>query len=314
MSQSSPYFLSCDWGTTNFRLRLIDRDSLQIQKEHKSNQGIKSLHLAAKNSIQSQFDYFSDFIVAQLAQNFGEYSNVPLVCTGMLSSTLGLKELPYAVMPFPRSGEDLVTEEINLGNGRELLLVSGARSELGFMRGEEVQAIGLSEKLGSEGILILPGTHSKHVSFDQEYFTEVKNFMTGELFNVLVRHSILSTAAQECSWDDNYRNTFLSGVSRGINEGLGSQLLTTRAKQMFKGQSTGQGYFYLSGLIIGDEISTLRTHHGHVYMASSDATFPLYKLALESLISPDRLSMFENQTLRNALFTGQRKMLHNHGW
>ena len=232
----------------------------------------------------------------------------------MLSSTLGIKELPYTHLPIKTSGEDLLSETISLQNGKKLLLVSGARTELGFMRGEETQAIGLADSMERPGVLILPGTHSKHLTFMNHEFTQVQNYMTGELFNLMAGHSILASSVNASGWNASYEDVFLAGVKVGSAQGIGSSLLTVRAKHMFDHQSMENGFYYLSGLLIGDELSMLNETTGHIYMAAGDITFPLYKLALESMVSPDRLTLFNNQALRKALFTGHRKILDSNGW
>ena len=42
-------FISIDWGTTNLRMYLVALPSLEVIKSTKDLQGIKSLHLKAKN-------------------------------------------------------------------------------------------------------------------------------------------------------------------------------------------------------------------------------------------------------------------------
>ncbi|WP_422360135.1 2-dehydro-3-deoxygalactonokinase [Reichenbachiella sp.] len=306
-------FISCDWGTTNFRLRLVDRNSLEILKEHKSTHGVKWLNNEAKRIGKAQEQVFFDFITEQLSTSFPDWENVPMVCSGMLSSTLGLKELPYAKMPLKTSGKDLITESIPLPNRKEILLISGARGATGFMRGEEVQAIGLADDLTEDGILILPGTHAKHLDFVGDQFTEMKNFMTGELFSVLADHSILENSIRPSVWADNYQVSFLDGVKLGLQDGCATHLLSVRSKQMFESQAPQEGYFYLSGLLIGDELSYLKGKSDHIYLAAGEATFPLYKLALESFLDREQLTFFENATLRKSLFRGQRKILDIHG-
>ena len=45
-------FISIDWGTTNLRMYLVALPSLEVIKSTKDLQGIKSLHLKAKNEQQ----------------------------------------------------------------------------------------------------------------------------------------------------------------------------------------------------------------------------------------------------------------------
>jgi 2-dehydro-3-deoxygalactonokinase len=55
-------FLSCDWGTTSFRLRLIEADSLKVIGEIKSEQGIaatfRQWQQQAGTSVEREAFYF----------------------------------------------------------------------------------------------------------------------------------------------------------------------------------------------------------------------------------------------------------------
>ncbi|MFY0607594.1 MAG: 2-dehydro-3-deoxygalactonokinase [Cyclobacteriaceae bacterium] len=306
------HFLSCDWGTTNFRIRLVHRETLAIIKEHTSYEGIKVLNDQAKNSGITPSAFFSSFLLRQVAKAFGELATVPIICSGMLSSNLGMKELPYSRLPLRAKGDNLITETIVLPNDQNLILVSGVRSEFGFMRGEETQALGLLHQMDKDGVLILPGTHSKHLIYEQGAFIEMRNFMTGELFSLVSSQSVLANSVQKAPWSDDFKDPFLEGVKEGNHKGLGSTLLTVRAKQMFGNQPKDEGYYYLSGLVIGEEISSLGNFEKHIHLAADDSVFELYRLALETIIDEDQLTLFNCQMLNRALFLGQQTILNKH--
>ena len=117
----------------------------------------------------------------------------------MASANIGMCELAYAEMPLQSDGSNLLWKEIFLAPKQQLLLISGAKGKNGMMRGEEIQAIGLADQLENSGggILILPGTHSKHLRYENKAFTDLKTFMTGELFAVLCKHSILENNVKD---------------------------------------------------------------------------------------------------------------------
>ena len=114
----------------------------------------------------------------------------------MASSSIGLYELDYADLPFNVNGDNLIVKRLILKNKSELLLISGVKNNDGMMRGEETQAIGFEDYLKpfNESILILPGTHSKHLEYKNGNFIDLKSFMTGELFEILSLKSILSNS------------------------------------------------------------------------------------------------------------------------
>ncbi len=58
-------FLSCDWGTTSFRLRLINTESQATQTEVLSNRGIAAMHQDWLNQglpENERFDFYLVFL------------------------------------------------------------------------------------------------------------------------------------------------------------------------------------------------------------------------------------------------------------
>ena len=76
------------------------------------------------------------------------------------------------------------------------------------MRGEETQLIGLIKLLALSGHpmpdarCIFPGTHSKHLHIQQGTLIRFDTYMTGELFDVMRRHSILRDSVDYFAYDD----------------------------------------------------------------------------------------------------------------
>ncbi|WP_425236885.1 2-dehydro-3-deoxygalactonokinase [Ulvibacterium sp.] len=312
---SVSHFISCDWGTTNFRLRLVEAATLQIIGEHKTNYGVKECHAAfmAQTSLGRQ-EFYLNYLEGEIEKLPKDFGNLPIVTSGMASSNLGLKELPYAALPFGNKGARLICEKMLLKDGQTLLLVSGVRSKTGMMRGEEVQAMGLEDHLSpyKEGTLLLPGTHSKHISYRNGNFYALKNFMTGELFEVLMNKSILTNSIEFEMLDSDGKNAFLEGFNWGFKNGLTPNLLTIRTMHVVEDMGTKGNYFRLSGLLIGDELSYLGDVGKYVFLAASKHIFELYKMGLETFVPSDKLILLEDTILERALLIGQRKMLLLH--
>jgi 2-dehydro-3-deoxygalactonokinase len=59
-------FLSCDWGTSSFRLRLIDAAAKTVLAETLTQQGISATHEAWKKEQNiSRFSFYSRYIKEQ---------------------------------------------------------------------------------------------------------------------------------------------------------------------------------------------------------------------------------------------------------
>jgi len=309
-------FISCDWGTSNFRLRLLDTHSLKVLSEIRTDLGIKKCYqLFTAQSEQSQESYFADYLLAQLEKlDLKGIENNYLVASGMLSSSIGMRELEYCQLPIAFSGEELISSWIAISNKLNLLLISGARTNNDIMRGEEIQAIGLSDYLPKKGkgILVLPGTHSKHILFDAGRFIDFTTYMTGELFEVIGRHTILSASVEEVGWSPLNKEIFLKGVKKGVDNQLMGLLFSIRANSLIHKTSSKENYYYLSGLLIGAELGNLKEKNETVYLAVTGIQNELYQLALKSFLPLERIVCFDPQFIDKALLAGQRKILEYH--
>ncbi len=308
-------FISIDWGTTNFRCRLVERDSGNILRDYTSDQGIlKTYDAFLKQDALSQIDYFADYLRSTITNIQQDIIHLPILLSGMASSTIGLKELPYAEFPIHTSGESLKWEKVDVTNELDLILISGVKSNTGMMRGEEIQAIGLAEFMNhnEKSILVLPGTHSKHMTYENGVFTELRNYMTGELFDVLSDKSILAKSVQKSDMDDLGKSHFLHGLDKGVKENLSANLLTVRANDVIYSMPSQQNYHFLSGLIIGSEIKDFVGGTEKLYLAANEPLFSVYKLALEHICSHDCLSFFDEAISDQALIKGQLKVLRQY--
>lgn len=309
-------FISCDWGTSNFRLRLVDTHSLRVISEIGTDLGIKKCYQRYKQQSQrSQESYFADYLWVQLEElGLNGLENYPLVASGMLSSSIGMHELEYCQLPLAFSGEGLISYRVSINHKMNLLLISGARTHNDVMRGEEIQAIGLSDNLpkNEKGVLLLPGTHSKHVYFDAGRYIDFTTYMTGELFEVLGKHSILSASVEATEWNPSFEDVFVEGVKKGVADRQMPPLFSVRANSLIHTVSSKENYYYLSGLLIGAELGHLREKSETVYLAVAGIQNELYQLALKSFLPLERIVCFDPQIIETALLVGQRKILETH--
>jgi 2-keto-3-deoxy-galactonokinase len=151
---------------------------------------------------------FAGFLRAQLEDigAGGSLSKHPLdlVISGMASSSVGWRELPYAQAPFNLDGSKLRFEELKWNSPGwvgSTYLISGVATQHDIMRGEEMEILGLmSEPSLADArlqcLLILPGTHSKHIWIRDGSVVDFRTSMTGELFEVLGRHSLLRASVE----------------------------------------------------------------------------------------------------------------------
>jgi len=262
-------FLSCDWGTSSFRLRLIDIDSGTTVSESVSDEGIawanEAFALSKDKSLQRANFYYTiiDRHIKKISctvKNMEE--GLPVMISGMASSNIGILELPYTMLPFSTGGEDIGVKRMGKENSfaHELNIISGARTATDVMRGEETQLIGCANGHSHDRqLFIFPGTHSKHITTVNGKATGLKTYMTGELFSLLSGYSILagSISAPAETGDEENNTAFAEGVRNGCTDNLSHALFIVRTNHLLKRFSKEANYHYLSGVLIGSELGGL---------------------------------------------------------
>jgi 2-dehydro-3-deoxygalactonokinase len=325
-SMIKDYLLGCDWGTTSFRLRVIRCSDRSVVGEVLSSEGIASLYTAWQAAGMAGVDR-QTFFIQRLKRHIDELAQqtqVPLagiqvLISGMASSTIGICEVPYAHVPFELDGSQILTQrlEATADFPHEILLISGVRSEHDVMRGEETQLVGLSELVGrtatQNAIFIFPGTHSKHLHVRQHCLVQIHTFMTGELFGLLAEHSILKASIQTSNAPHNRElEAFRTGVRESKATGILKNLFRVRTNQLFQKLTTLQNSFFLSGLLIGSELTYLAEEADQpLILNSSTHLYELYHTALQELNLTDRLMNVSASTIDQATVVGQIKIFQN---
>jgi 2-dehydro-3-deoxygalactonokinase len=233
--------IGIDWGTTSLRAWMVAADG-EVLESRRFDLGILRVP-------------DGDFAAA-FAESFGDWHvlGLPALMSGMIGSRQGWVEAPYVACPTDLAalGSHLTSppgqDRVWIVPG--LSLKDGDRRDV--MRGEETQIAGAVGD--GSGVAVLPGTHSKWVSVEHGRITDFQTFMTGELFDVLRRHSILGRLMPEtaASSDDGFSRGVTS--ARDSEGGLSGALFSTRALGLFGGVPADALSDYLSGLLIGHEL------------------------------------------------------------
>ncbi|WP_299602857.1 2-dehydro-3-deoxygalactonokinase [uncultured Aquimarina sp.] len=309
-------FVSCDWGTSNFRIRLVDSKDLRIIQEHKTNVGVSKLYQQSLNQKEvSREDFFKNYLLRQLdILTDLPKDDILIIASGMITSAIGMKALPYASVPQPFNGANINCSLFSLDHKIQTLLISGIRTESDIMRGEETQAIGIIDHISdaSEGVIILPGTHSKHIRFSGDNIIDFSTFMSGELFEILSTTGLLSLSVKNTVWDPKFSGIFLEGVQKGINDEFMTALFSIRGNDILKSTSKEMNFYFLSGLVIGSELSYLKKNDQKIFLGASGILRELYLLALVSNLPSDRFTCFRPEIIDNALLIGQKKIAQSY--
>ena len=268
--------IAVDWGSSSFRAYLLDAEG-GIAERHESPGGI----------LRVRGGDFAAALEAEIGSWFAAQPDALVVMSGMIGSRQGWREVPYVACPAEPEEIAAGLERIDWGAG-EAWIVPGLLDESlagqpDVMRGEETQVLGALAALPAGGGLVcLPGTHSKWVRVEGGVLQGFATYMTGEVFDLLQGHSILSRlmtkgAVQVDRW-------FLEGVAVGQEGGLLNRLFSARSRALTGDLPEDEVRSYLSGLLIGDELaSAVPAEPTEVHLLGAPTLAALYEAALEKL-------------------------------
>ncbi|GAB4034301.1 2-dehydro-3-deoxygalactonokinase [Spirosoma gilvum] len=297
------YLLCCDWGTSFFRLRLMRASDYQCIGEVLSQTGIagtfgnwKAVNETQRISRDQFFRHQLKIQIDQLAHKLSmDLASIPVVISGMASSSIGMEELPYANLPFAVDGSQASIRHFEPMTDfpHDILLISGVKSQQDVMRGEETQLIGLIALLNrtgdkpNEAICIFPGTHSKHMYIQNDQLVNFDTYMTGELYDLMAHRSILKDSVDTTKLT-NLTKADVLAFKKGVNQSKSltilNSLFTVRTNQLFDKFSKKQNALYLSGLLIGTELNPLlKNKNASLVLCSGTKLSAFYELALEEL-------------------------------
>jgi 2-dehydro-3-deoxygalactonokinase len=233
-------FVAVDWGTTNRRAYRVGADGALLD-EMEDDRGIMAVG-------QGNFEA----AVAEIRTRMGD---LPLLMAGMIGSNRGWVEAPYAPCP---AGLPELAQRVQWVEPGRIGIVPGVAFSDGdaadVMRGEEVQILGAFADgiVAPDAVICHPGTHNKWIRLEDGRITAFRTVMTGELFNLLKGHSILSDLLAEPA---ELGAAFEAGVRAGLaGDVLTAELFSVRARVLLGKAQRENAASYTSGLLIGADL------------------------------------------------------------
>lgn len=269
-------WVAVDWGTTNLRIWVFGPDGMQI--DHKSSD--KGMGALAP-------DEFEAALLELIGAHLSAEGKLPVICCGMVGARQGWIEAPYVSVPCAPPGIELAAAAQVTDPRLDVRILPGVsqNSPADVMRGEETQIAGfLSSEPEFDGVLCLPGTHTKWVHISAGEIVYFRTFMTGELFALLSKQSVLRHGLGGDGWDE---ESFISGIDQaeGRPQSLTADLFSLRASGLLHGLAAGAAKARLSGLLIGLELAGARPYWlgQRIVVVGSDGLAKHYQTALSHL-------------------------------
>lgn len=299
-----PAVAAVDWGTTRMRVWLLDSGGA-VLGERRSDEGM--LTAAGVG--------FAKVLERHLSE-LAAPAKLPAIVCGMAGARQGWIEAPYAETPATLG--DVLAGAISVpGIDRDVRIVPGiAQKDIDtpdVMRGEETQLAGIAALRGpGDHLVCMPGTHSKWVAVKDGVVTGFGTWMTGELYSVIAKESVLKHSVGGGSLAFSPKSAaYAKAVKQGLDDSasLTSRLFGIRAGGLLHKLASQDAAATLSGLLIGAEIAGAQARYGtrgEVVLVGSGLMYDLYAVALETagLVSKQADA---DEAVRNGLFEAAKR-------
>jgi 2-dehydro-3-deoxygalactonokinase len=289
-------YVAVDWGTSSFRLWLVDRAGNALE-ERRSHEGMMAAgKLGFATVLQSHLEAV------------GAAPSLPVVVCGMAGARQGWVEAGYVDTP-ARLASILKHAVAVPGQHRDIRILPGIAQRdpkaPDVMRGEETQLLGaLGVDAADDAVVCMPGTHSKWVRVGGGTVERFATFMTGELFDVISRETILSHAVAGADAAEDI-DAFRSAVMAAFEAPAfaANLLFQVRSGQLLYGGRPAAAREKISGTLIGLELAAglaAEVPGSGITLIASGRLQMLYQLAFETVSVPVR-SIGAEEAVRRGL-------------
>ena len=279
-------WIAIDWGTTNFRAWIIKNN--KILKEINRPHGIKNI--PNKN--------FEDILNKNIKIPKKNNRKIKIISCGMIGSKQGWLDTGYE-KNLNLTKNNLVKVKTKNKN-IDFYIVKGLSQKQPYdvIRGEETQVLGyLESDKKFSGFICLPGTHSKWIKITKGKLINFKTYMTGELFEIISRNSILKYSINDKKINLKiFKNSVLLSQKKYFN--LFEYLFEFRSRSLL----TKKKYYPKSELLaylIGNEIKSNinKLRNFKVIIIGSDYNSKLYSQAMQILKIDNKIINSKNITI-----------------
>lgn len=243
-------WIALDWGTSHLRAWAMSAENTPLARAD-SRSGMGRLDRQG----------YEPALLELVGNWLAPGGRTEIIACGMVGARQGWVEAPYAPVPWTPGARPAAVAAPVADARLSVHILPGLsqKSPADVMRGEETQIAGvLHSHPGFEGVVCLPGTHSKWAEILTGELVSFRTFMTGELFALLSESSVLRhSVAGAGDWDD---AAFDEGLARGLSGGrdLSAAFFSIRAESLLAGLSPAAAAARLSGMLIGWELAGAR--------------------------------------------------------
>ena len=183
-----------------------------------------------------------------------------IIASGMVGAKQGWIEVPYINSPCDIRNVNFKTFKILDDTNIHILSGVSQFNPSDVMRGEETQIAGfLLNNVDFNGSICLPGTHSKWVNMNSYNIQEFTTFLTGELYEIVKKYSILNHSLNTTELDDEIVKSSAKLIIENPSF-ISNKLFEIRADNLLKNSNQKSNNSKLVGYLLGIELSGSRTY------------------------------------------------------
>lgn len=244
-------WIAVDWGTSSLRTWLIgSTGTLLDQRSSTAGMGTLSPEEFEPTLLHLVDDWLSNDITTQA------------IACGMVGARQGWIEADYASVPC--KPQQLTMTPAPISDTRLKVSILPGLCQLkpspDVMRGEETQISGyLAQNPNFDGVICLPGTHTKWVHVSAGEVVSFQTAMTGELFALLSNSSVLRHSVSGPDWD---KAAFLDALHDTLSRpaDIATHLFGIRARDLLLHEPSTVARGRLSGILIGAELAATKPY------------------------------------------------------
>jgi 2-dehydro-3-deoxygalactonokinase len=264
-----------DSGTTNSRIRLVNEEENKVIDVVKIQVGVRNTAIDGNNDrLKAAIQTGIKDIISK--NNLTAEAIRYIVASGMITSNLGIYEVPH--VSSPAGVEDFVTHSKIIRSSDFLdipcILIPGMKNKVensqkdpttiieqyDVMRGEEVETFGLLKQVdvSGKGVMVLPGSHTKFVEVQEDKsINACLSTLGGELLHAVQKETILSNSLHLHLIESLDQRMLQEGYNATKKLGLTRGLYQVRLLQLFSDCDANDRANFLVGAVLYNDIQAL---------------------------------------------------------
>lgn len=301
-------YITVDSGTTNTRMCLVENNEI-IQTLSYNVGATKSI--ANKTALAETLKNGISELLS--ANNLSEEDITCVICSGMISCEFGLVNLEHICTPADISKMQESVYRCTFENISSIpfAFIRGVKTdfttleEADVMRGEETEVVGI---FNGEGIYVLPGSHSKIITVDNNCTIRgFKTMLTGEMISAIAQGTILKDAVSLKGYEID-KKSLIDGYVYTRDHGINETLFKIRLLKNFFWYGEEALYSFYLGTILQSEINyILSRKEEQIYIGGQRAIKNALAILLKEF-SEKEVVVLSDSCVKNSTVCGMLKI------